>query len=151
MYVYDIRLSRQSESEDRRPKKSVSVTEFCLYDVYHPQMSNYPSKKKRAQLNVLRNEQRGVHEYLKCGKISWQTPSWWGGAGCPRPKNLTPVLCPSGLEPRGTRPLFTPLSWNPEYAPAKPLEISVFKLFMSTVVISGKSCLNKRTRDPDLP
>jgi len=47
--------------------------------------------------------------------------------------------------------VFTPLCSNPEYAPAKPLELSVFKLFIFTVVIVRILAYNKRTRGPDLP
>jgi len=71
----------------------------------------------------------------------------------PSPKEPHPTLGPSGLELRGLRPLFShPLSSNhDEYAPAKPLELSVFKLFIFTVVIVGNLVLYKRNRGPDLP
>ena len=79
-------------------------------------------------------------------------PNWWGGGWLLLPKNRIPALGPSGLEPRGLGPLFSrPLRSNPEYAPAKPLELSVFKLFICTVVIVGNLALNERTCGPDLP
>jgi len=63
---------------------------------------------------------KGHPECLKCGKALWESPlaplgeftalprslSWWGGIGCPFPKNPTPLsairasnLTPSGLAP----------------------------------------------------
>jgi len=119
------------------------------------------------QLSVLSNEQRGLlSTYFKCGKIAWRPGlrpgRRWGslkrspdlaggkGAGCPLPKNPVPALDLSGLEPCGLRPLFSRLlSTNPEYAPAKPFELSVFK--QSTCTVVGNLTLNKRTRSPDLP
>ena len=76
--------------------------------------------------------------------------SWWQGAGCPLPNNPIPAVGPSGLELRGLRPLSSrPLSSNPdEYASAKLLELSVFKLFIFTVVILGNLALNKKRMVP---
>jgi len=57
-------------------------------------------------------------------------------AGCSLPKIPIPLsaLAASNL----VAEVFScPLSSNPEYVPAKPLELSVFKLFMFTVVIMG--------------
>jgi len=68
----------------------------------------------------------------------WSLPrpsSWWeGGWMPPLQEPSSPLL--AGLEPL-RRSLFTPLSSNSEYAPAKPLELSVFKLFIFTVAIVG--------------
>jgi len=108
-------------------------------------------------------------EYFKCGKIAWwpglcpgpswgslqrppRPPSWWEGGWLPLSKNPVPALGPSSLEPRDLRPLFScPLSTNPEYTSAKPLELLVFKLFIiCTLVIVGNLALNKRTHGPDL-
>jgi len=77
------------------------------------------------------------------------------GAPCPLPMNPIPALGPSGLEPRGLvsfgYSFQAPISSNPEYAAAKPIELSVFKLFIFTLVIVGNLSLNKRTHGPDLP
>jgi len=79
---------------------------------------NFPYKK-RAQLSVLSNEQRGLPEYFKCALVkslgdrgSASDPrhsNWWDGVDCPLP-NLIPALGPSGLEPRAwpSVTLFTP-------------------------------------------
>ena len=69
------------------------------------------------------------------------------GADCPLPKNPIPAVGP--LRPRTS--VSRPVSSDPEYARAKPLELSVFKLFIFTVVIVGNLAFNRRTHGPDLP
>jgi len=39
---------------------------------------------------------------------SHKPPSWWGGAGCPLPKNLTPALGPLGLASPTATPKLVP-------------------------------------------
>ena len=39
--------------------------------------------RKRPQLSVLNNEQRGLPEYFKCGKIAWWLRLRWGAYSVP--------------------------------------------------------------------
>ena len=114
--------------------------------------------KKRAQLSILSNEHRGLHEYFKDGKIAWRLglrpePRWGSLQRSPdfqaggerlaaHPQEPCPRCWPFGPRYLGLWPLFSRhLSSNPEYAPAKPLELSVFKLLVFTVVIVGEILL----------
>ena len=65
-------------------------------------------------------------------------------AGCPPPQQSHPRSRPFRAPtswPSAT--LFTPLSSNPEYAPAKPLELSVLTVYIHSSD-SGKSCFKQK-------
>ena len=71
------------------------------------------------------------------------------GVGCSSPRTPSPLSTPR-VSNLVAEVFSRPLNSNPEYARAKPLELSVFKLFICTAVIVGNFALNKRMCGPDL-